>query len=81
MRDEYINALQNIGASLFVLGIALNRVVEPITQLVLYIISVVLMVVGIALISVVSWVTIEEHKREEQKNKCHRTAKHIDTYH
>lgn len=76
MREEYINALQNIGASLFVLGFVLNRMVEPITQLVLYIISVVLMVVGVALIGVVSWVTIEEDKREEQKNKGHRTAKH-----
>lgn len=78
MRDEYMNALQNIGASLFVLGFALNRVVEPITQLVLYIISVVLMVVGVALISVVSWITIEDDKREEQKNKGHCTAKHHD---
>ena len=76
MRKEYVDALQNIGAVLFILGLTLNQTVDGITQLVLYIISIVLMVVGIALISVVSWVTIEEDKREEQKNKGHRTAKH-----
>ena len=80
MRDEHVNALQNVGAALFIIGFAGNQIFDGTTQLFWYIISVILMVTGIVLIGIAQWVVIEEDKRKEQKNKCHRTAKHTDTY-
>ena len=76
MREEYEDALKNTGAVLFVIGFTGVCIQKSIA---LFVIAAIVMVVGITLVATADWIVIQEDNRK-QKNKCHRTAKHIDTY-
>lgn len=77
MKEKCINAVQNIGAVLFIIGLfCLCMSVNVFTAVVCFAVC----LAGVVLIAIAELMINKLEQREKQKNKCHRTAKHIDTY-
>lgn len=77
-KEEYIAAMQNIGSVMFFIGVfCCCMAVDVLTAIVCFMVS----AIGFLLIVIAERMMDKLEQKEKQKNKCHRTAKHIDTYH
>ena len=71
MREEYEDALKNIGAVLFIIGFTGVCIQKSIA---LFVIAAIVMTVGITLIATADWIIVQEDNRKQKNKGLHRQA-------